>query len=226
VIVDGADGMNRHGQNGILKILEEPPRSALIMLLTERPSALLPTIRSRCRHLALPPLSDRVINDLLALYSPGIPNGARPGLAVLASGSIGRALDIARVDGVALLSHFFAIVGGDLVDWSAGHAFSDRLGAPAADESYRCFAELVTDWFGRQSRREGRFGSSNLSLDRAEVFAGERRVTERLLKPGRLEPAIEVWEKLSHLFARTEGANLDRRLAVIAAIDTVSAALR
>jgi DNA polymerase-3 subunit delta' len=226
VIVDGADGMNRNGQNAILKILEEPPRSALLMLLTERPSALLPTIRSRCRHLALPSLSDRVTDDLLALYRPDIPVGDRPALAVLASGSIGRALSIARYDGVALLSRFFQIVGGDFVDWSAGHAFSDRLGAPAADESYRCFAELLTDWFGRQARWTGRSGAASSSLDRPEVFGGERRVAERLLKPGRLEPAIEVWEKLSHLFARTEGANLDRRLAVIAAIDTVSAALR
>ena len=58
VVLDGADGMNRAGQNAVLKILEEPPTGALILLLTERPSALLPTIRSRCRLLTLPPLDD------------------------------------------------------------------------------------------------------------------------------------------------------------------------
>src|SRR5471032_3178647 len=42
VVLDGADGMNRAGQNAVLKILEEPPTGALLMLLTERPSALLP----------------------------------------------------------------------------------------------------------------------------------------------------------------------------------------
>ena len=61
VVLDGADGMNRAGQNAVLKILEEPPKGALLLLLTERPSALLPTIRSRCRLLTLPPLEDGVV---------------------------------------------------------------------------------------------------------------------------------------------------------------------
>jgi hypothetical protein len=37
---------------------------------------------------------------------------------------------------------------------------------------------------------------------------------------------LEVWEKVTYLFARSDGANLDRRLTVISAFNTVSAALR
>ena len=51
VIVDEAQALNRHGQNAILKILEEPPPRALILMTTTSPGALLPTIRSRCRLL-------------------------------------------------------------------------------------------------------------------------------------------------------------------------------
>ena len=53
VIVDGADEMNRNAANALLKILEEPPRHALLLLVAHSPGRLLPTIR-----LALPALSD------------------------------------------------------------------------------------------------------------------------------------------------------------------------
>src|SRR5207237_4722457 len=45
VIVDGADEMNRNAANALLKILEEPPRQTLLLLVTHSPGRLLPTIR-------------------------------------------------------------------------------------------------------------------------------------------------------------------------------------
>src|SRR5205814_6509761 len=47
VIVDGADEMNRNAANALLKILEEPPQRALLLLVAHSPGRLLPTIRSR-----------------------------------------------------------------------------------------------------------------------------------------------------------------------------------
>lgn len=52
-IIRPADAMNRSTSNALLKILEEPPAGALIILQTARPEALLPTLRSRCLRLAL-----------------------------------------------------------------------------------------------------------------------------------------------------------------------------
>ncbi|MEO0677525.1 MAG: DNA polymerase III subunit delta', partial [Pseudomonadota bacterium] len=48
VIVDAADEMNASAANAILKLLEEPPRDAVLLLIAHQPSRLLPTIRSRC----------------------------------------------------------------------------------------------------------------------------------------------------------------------------------
>ena len=59
VIVDGADEMNRNAANALLKILEEPPRRALLLLVAHSPGRLLPTIRSRCRRFPLAPLPPR-----------------------------------------------------------------------------------------------------------------------------------------------------------------------
>ena len=140
----------------------------------------------------------------------------------VAAGSIGRALDIAKHDGLALLAQFLTIAGGEPVDWPAAHALSDKLSSPSADESYHAFAQLLIDWLGRAARELGRGNET----DRPERIGGEKKLIQRLVRAGRLEQLLEVWEKVSQLFARSDGANLDRRLTVISALNTVSAALR
>lgn len=54
-IIDDADLMNLQAQNAILKTLEEPPEHAVFVLLAENPLKLLPTVRSRCETVTLPP---------------------------------------------------------------------------------------------------------------------------------------------------------------------------
>ncbi len=71
VVVDGADEMNRNAANSLLKILEEPPRQTLLILVAHSPGKLLPTIRSRCRQVPLAPLPAATVRDLLARYCPG-----------------------------------------------------------------------------------------------------------------------------------------------------------
>ena len=73
VVVDGADAMNRNAANALLKILEEPPRRAILLLVCAAPGRLLPTIRSRCRRLRLGPLDLPAMDRLLALYLPEMP---------------------------------------------------------------------------------------------------------------------------------------------------------
>jgi DNA polymerase-3 subunit delta' len=51
VIVNDADVMVAHAQNGLLKTLEEPPSLSVFVLVTSRPDMLLATVRSRCIRL-------------------------------------------------------------------------------------------------------------------------------------------------------------------------------
>ena len=60
-IVDAVDDLNRHAANALLKTLEEPPARAMLLLVCHSPGAALATIRSRCRRLALRPLSDEQV---------------------------------------------------------------------------------------------------------------------------------------------------------------------
>ncbi len=61
-IVDPAEAMNASAANALLKLLEEPPPGALLLLVSHRPGQLVATIRSRCQKLTLeaPPWPDRL----------------------------------------------------------------------------------------------------------------------------------------------------------------------
>ena len=59
VVVDGADEMNRNAANALLKILEEPPRRALLLLVAHSPGKLLPTIRSPALSVSAAAADDR-----------------------------------------------------------------------------------------------------------------------------------------------------------------------
>ena len=89
-IFSDADFM-KEAANSLLKILEEPPDFATIFLLTDNPSALLPTIRSRCMHLRLAPVSATEVESYLAQTRPEWKARERSLVARLCGGGLGRA---------------------------------------------------------------------------------------------------------------------------------------
>jgi DNA polymerase-3 subunit delta' len=100
----------KEAANSLLKILEEPPDFATIFLLTDNPSALLPTIRSRCMHLRLSPLDFESVEKYLAEFRPELKPQERALVARLSGGGLGRARSFdlaqylaARQDALALL---------------------------------------------------------------------------------------------------------------------------
>ncbi|HWP41812.1 MAG TPA: DNA polymerase III subunit delta' [Blastocatellia bacterium] len=92
-IIDEAHRLREEAANSILKTLEEPPPSSLIVLITSRPYALIETIRSRCQMLSFAPLSAAELETYLKANFKRPPEEMRM-LARLAQGSIGRALEI------------------------------------------------------------------------------------------------------------------------------------
>ena len=102
VVVDGAEELNQASANALLKILEEPPRAAILLLVCAAPGRLLPTIRSRCRRLRLDPLGEEAMARLLATYLPELGADERGRLVTVAEGSPGRALLLAEEEGLAI----------------------------------------------------------------------------------------------------------------------------
>jgi DNA polymerase-3 subunit delta' len=90
-IVDDAHTLRVDAQNALLKTLEEPPPSSVLVLVTSRPNGLLPTIASRCQTLVLRGLARPVMAELLGRMGAD-PEDARLA-AELAHGSVLQALD-------------------------------------------------------------------------------------------------------------------------------------
>jgi DNA polymerase-3 subunit delta' len=84
----------KEAANSLLKVLEEPPNHTSLILLTENPQELLPTIRSRAvvHRLGAIPIAD--LEALLAQRRPELKTNERALAARLAEGAVGRALTI------------------------------------------------------------------------------------------------------------------------------------
>ncbi len=204
--------MNPSAANAILKVLEEPPRRSLLLLISHAPGRLMPTIRSRCCQLALPALEEPLVLDLLGCYAPDLPAEDRAALARLAEGSIGRALDLAAGGGLALYCELIELLNGlPQLDVPRLHAMADRLARGTDGAAFRTGTELLSWWLGRMIR-DAAAGAQPM-----EVLPGERSLVTRLLERRDLAQWLTLWEKLGRLFADAESANLDRKQVVVTA---------
>lgn len=72
-IVDYGETMNEPSQNKLLKTLEEPPSVAVIVIKSASESAMLPTVRSRCRRVELKPFASAALGARLGQLYGGSP---------------------------------------------------------------------------------------------------------------------------------------------------------
>lgn len=169
-IVDTADDMNDAAANALLKTLEEPPGRAMLLVLSNNPGRLLPTIRSRCQRLDLRPLPDADVARALTHMIPKLDAEERAALVRLAAGSIGTALQFADDDGVA-----FAREADRLIDASAHPdipallALGDRLWRKA--DGLEIFGTFLADALSLRIRTKAKSGGAHLD---AWIEAAER----------------------------------------------------
>ncbi|HVI50212.1 MAG TPA: DNA polymerase III subunit delta' [Candidatus Sulfotelmatobacter sp.] len=207
VIVDAADEMNRSSANAILKVLEEPPRNALMLLLSHSPGRLLPTIRSRCRRLVLRPLADDQVTLLLRRSNPDLPEADAQALARLADGSIGKAQALAAEGGLELYREMVGLLGGlPRLDIPAVHGFADKVAK--GDDAFRTVTDLLLWWIVQATTRSAGQGGG-------EAVPGEAALQCRLVAAAGLEPWVQLWEKTQTLFSRADAVNLDRKQVLL-----------
>ncbi len=202
-IVDGAEDLNQNSANALLKILEEPPSRAVLILVCSAPGRLPPTIRSRCRPLRLSALSDTVMAELLTLYLPNRSQDDRDRLLTLAEGSIGRALAMADEDGIAvaaLVDNLLAALPN--VPLSRGYDVADALGR--SDTGFHLFTDQLIA------------GIAALVRDTVRGRADPEQQRLATLLP--LEAWGEVWQGLLRLQDETERFALDKRQALVSCV--------
>ena len=185
-IVDSADELNAAGANALLKILEEPPAKSLLLVVSHAPGRLLPTIRSRCRRLALRPLSAEDAARALADALQRDAGEADIKAAATASdGSVARALDLLGGTALKVREQVNTLLGAlPTVNPRDLHALGDALGRD--EGAFTAFVDAVRDWLSA-------------------------RVTAARAEPSRLARFAEVWDRLNKAAREVEIFHLERK---------------
>jgi len=207
VVVDAADEMNPNAANALLKVLEEPPKKALLLLISHNPGRLLPTIRSRCRTLQLRPLSERLVTELSLDYAPHLSEPDAKRLAQLSDGSIGRALGLVDVGGIELYGQLMSLLHTlPKLDIKSAHALADKVAKVGADQAFQTVTDLLRWWLERMILvAAGKAAPDGEDADFMRSLAGQAS----------LESWFLVWEKINSLVARTNGLHLDKKQIVL-----------
>lgn len=211
VIINDADTMNRNAQNAILKILEEPPPRALLILIVHRAGAMVPTIRSRCRLINFAPLPDDIVLDLMARHEPTLNKADAAALATMAEGRIGAAIRLLDDGGLeAVQAVLNLLTAWPEWDWVRIHQSADTLGRMGQEASYKSFQDILVWSVERLTFAKAR----GMDDPGAPLTAEPLR---RMLAHYSLDEWLEICEKLRDHFSQVQIANLDRRQGVLGA---------
>ncbi len=185
-VIERADELNDQAANRMLKTLEEPAAFAHLLLLTNRPGNVLPTIVSRCQSVRFdaPPVA--AVAERLERH--GVAPGAADASARLALGDVERGLLLALADGPALRAGAEALargaLAGDLSDrpWTAlldrarGHgdtAAAEVVGRVEADLDLLPVKERKrAEREGSEQARRAQRRASSQALDHALALVG------------------------------------------------------
>jgi DNA polymerase-3 subunit delta' len=201
-IVDAVDELNTSGANALLKVLEEPPRRALLLLVSHSAGRVLPTIRSRCRVLALRPLAeDDVARAAAAALDRDAADGEVRAAAAAAEGIVARALALVGGDLLALRRRLLELLDQlPAVDARKLHALGDALGSTEA-KPLAAFADTVNGWLSA-------------------------RLADATGEPARAVRVAQAWDRINRATRDVGDYNLDRRPLLFAVFAALADATR
>ncbi|MDH5188098.1 MAG: DNA polymerase III subunit delta' [Rhodospirillaceae bacterium] len=211
VVVDAVDEMNPNAANALLKVLEEPPSRAILLLVCHNSANLLPTIRSRCTKMAMRPLNQSTVISLIEKYAPDLNSGDARHLAQLCDGSIGRALNLAEAGGLDLWKETRNLLSSlPGVDVRALHSLAEKVSRAGAEESYNTVTSLVRWWLeGLILVISGKDAGSSMAIkEDVDMMAS-------IGAKASLDRWFYVWEKINNLVFRANAVNLDRKQVVL-----------
>jgi DNA polymerase-3 subunit delta' len=199
-IIDTADDLNPNAANALLKALEEPPSRAMLLLLSNAPGKLLPTIRSRCQRLSLRPLPDDVVLSELAHHLPDWKDADRRALAKLAGGSLGVALQLADEDTLALAKEAERLIEQAAApNIPALFALADRMGRSAG--ALQTFGGFLTQSLADRVRARAA-SQTGLALRRW----------------------VDAWEQVTANFVRADALHVEPRQTIVSSVRSISQA--
>lgn len=186
-IIDAVDDLNVNAANAVLKTLEEPPPRGVVLLVSHQPGRLLDTIRSRCRRLAFPALSEEQVAQIVVERGGvGVADAER--LARMSKGAPGLAMRLAAGGALEMDAAAGEILRSlPRLDDAACLALSDSFRGAEGAERFSLLFERLADQVHQMAAAQAAAG------------AGEG-----------LDRWAQAWTLLNRLPAEAEALNLDR----------------
>jgi DNA polymerase III subunit delta' len=201
-IVDAVDELNRSSANALLKVLEEPPPRALLLLASHSAARVPATLRSRCRTIALRPLAEADVAAAVAAAAERATGDPQiVAAAAAAEGSVARALAFLDGDALALRQRALDLLGRlPALDAAALHALGDAL-AGTDPQPLTAFVETVNGWLSQ------RVGGGKGDIERLDRLA-------------------EAWERINQSARDVQTYNLERKPLVFGVFGLLAEATR
>jgi DNA polymerase III subunit delta' len=201
-IVDAVDELNKSSANALLKVLEEPPQRALLLLVCHSAARVPATLRSRCRVVTLRPLAEADVTAAVAAV-PGIAANHRELAAAAAAGegSVARALALLDGDALELRQQALDLLDRlPALDANALHALGEAI-AGTDPQPLAAFVDTVNAWLSRRLDHE----AGGIS---------------------RLDRLAEAWERVNQAVRDAETYNLERKPLVFSVFGLLAEATR
>jgi len=186
VIVDGADSMNVQAANAILKILEEPPPSSVLILVAHRAGRMLATIRSRCRLIRVAPPTDDDFMEIMRRVLPDASRETFQRLGELSDHSPGQAITLYHQGALELFEQL-ELIFDELPNLPHERilAVAEQVGGGKQHQNWQVFTRLTLLLMARKAKQGG------------------------------MAHWAEKWQEASVQFALVEARHLDYKSAVI-----------
>ena len=201
-IVDSVDELNAAGANALLKVVEEPPARALLLLVSHARGPVLPTIRSRCRLLNMRPLANTdVAKAAAAALGCAADDTEMIEAASAAEGSVARALSMLDGSALELRQCLLQLLDNlPAIDAMALHAVGEAM-AGTDPQPLATFTDTVNAWL------------------LARIASGPQ-------ESARMARIAEVWEKVNRAAQETEIFNLERKPLVFSTFGLLADTVR
>lgn len=218
-ILDGAETMRWDVANVLLKILEEPPGSATLILTAPTPFSLLPTIVSRCLQFHFAPLPTAEVETILKKHSDRKPAEIRLA-AQLSQGSPGLALEMNVEETVAKAKAVLRILDRAARGQGFGQLFTDT--AALAKDRESSFEDLMAIYYGILSDLLQLTSGTPTPVLRNEHLSKELSALSRTIHTAWVGRAIAGIDELAAGARR----NLNRQLGMDSLVASLSPGVR
>ena len=210
VIIDTIDDMNRNTANAILKILEEPPRKVIFMLINNSGGRLLPTIKSRCQSLKFSALSKDDLVFALQSCGANLEDSNIDLVHQLSCGSIRTANEILSSDFLKNLNDIKGLISGVWpVFVSDSETIFEKWQKSTKQDPTTVLEDkilIIKNWlsYGLIRYSRSKRGSPPAIKDEENLF-------ERLINTHGLDRLLERLQEIERLVTQSKGLNLDKK---------------